>query len=344
MTQTASGIEVRQLRILVVDDMPDNLFLINGLLEDRYEVLQANSGKAAIDIAISYAMPDLILLDIMMPDMDGYEVLRRLRQHPPTAHIPIIFLTALASSKDERLGLDLGALDYLTKPVNPVLVIERLDAHLRAIAQARRVEELAERLAAHLTPESWRTLFKGPELGFIRFEQKEQTVLYVDADQTSWSAATLDSFEFEIRRLAVRHRGVVDRFAHGAAVVFFDEPGACVKMSMELQRTTSDMHLRAGIHTQMCDVASFRCEGMPCRTLIGGGAREAAKVATTAAVGSIAVSPQTYLLVQEDIHNEGSACLLMEEFHDSDLAQVLLTPTPVKGAATMSTFAGLGQL
>jgi adenylate cyclase len=344
MTQTAPGTDVKPLRILVVDDMPDNLFLINGLLEDRYEVLQASSGKQAIETAMSAAMPDLILLDIMMPDMDGYEVLRRLRQHPPTAHIPIIFLTALASSKDERLGLDLGALDYLTKPVNPVLVIDRLEAHLRAIEQARRVEELAEKLAAHLTTESWRTLFKGPEMGFIRFEQKEQTVLYVDADQASWNAAKLDSFEFEIRRLAVRHRGTVDRFAHGAAVVFFDEPGACVKMSMELQRTTSDMQLRAGIHTEICEVASFRCDGQPCRTLIGSGAREAAKVAISAAVGSISVSPQTYELVQEEIHAEGSACLLMEEFNDSDLAQVLLTPTPVKSATSMSTFAGLGQL
>src|SRR5437868_1982949 len=100
-------------RILVVDDMPDNLFLMNGLFEDRYEVVQANSGQEAIRIVMSDSPPDMVLLDIMMPDMDGYEVMRRIRQHPPTANIPIIFLTALASRKDERLGMDLGAIDYL---------------------------------------------------------------------------------------------------------------------------------------------------------------------------------------------------------------------------------------
>src|SRR6266498_343773 len=114
--------EIRVPRILVVDDMPDNLFLMNGLFEDRYEVIQAPSGKEALKIVMSSNPPDMVLLDIMMPDMDGYEVLRRIRQHPPTAIIPVIFLTALATQQDERLGMDLGAIDYLTKPVDPELV------------------------------------------------------------------------------------------------------------------------------------------------------------------------------------------------------------------------------
>ena len=102
MNPSASTPDVKVPRILVVDDMPDNLFLMNGLFEDRYEVVQAPSGKEALRIVMSANPPDMVLLDIMMPDMDGYEVLRRIRQHTPTANIPVIFLTALATRQDRK--------------------------------------------------------------------------------------------------------------------------------------------------------------------------------------------------------------------------------------------------
>ncbi|HVM22592.1 MAG TPA: response regulator, partial [Sphingomicrobium sp.] len=101
-------------RILVVDDTPDNLYLMSALLEDQYEVATAESGQQALEIAASSEPPELILLDIMMPEMDGYEVLRRLRQNIGTASIPVIFLTALTSIEEEQFGLDLGAVDYIT--------------------------------------------------------------------------------------------------------------------------------------------------------------------------------------------------------------------------------------
>src|SRR6185369_16027728 len=106
-----------------------------------------------LKIVMSDSPPDMVLLDIMMPDMDGYEVMRRIRQHPPTANVPIIFLTALASLQDERLGLDLGAIDYLTKPVDPDQVVRRVEAHVLATARARKIEALSEKLARQLPPE-----------------------------------------------------------------------------------------------------------------------------------------------------------------------------------------------
>jgi len=329
--------------ILVVDDMPDNLFLMNGLLEDRYRVIQAASGKEALKIIMSSRPPDMVLLDIMMPDMDGYEVLRRIRQHTPTANVPVIFLTALASQQDERLGMDLGAVDYLTKPVDPELVIQRVEAHVQATAHARRIEELSEKLSRHLSPQSWQRLFHGSELEAIRFEQKYQTLLYAETGNVGGlSERHSDSFAAEVDWLAIRHGGTVDRFVDGAAVVFFDEPGPCVHMAMELQRTAGDLHLRMGIHSGMCEIARFRTDAEPRSALIGHEAGMAAKVAATAATGSIAVSPETYSLVKDDIRTDTSGCLLMEEFHDSELAQVCLTPTPLKGEHTLSTFAGLG--
>lgn len=122
--------------ILVVDDTPENLTMMSFLLKDRYKVKVANHGQKALRIAASEPQPDLILLDIMMPEMDGYEVCRQLQQDPQTRNIPIIFLTARASVEDEEFGLGLGAVDYITKPISPPVVLARVKTHLSLKASA----------------------------------------------------------------------------------------------------------------------------------------------------------------------------------------------------------------
>lgn len=116
--------------ILVVDDTPDNLMLMSELLKDYYKIKVANSGMKALKIAQSDTPPDLILLDVMMPDLDGYEVCKQLKTNPQTRHIPIIFLTAKSDVTDETKGLELGAIDYITKPINPAIVMARVKTHL----------------------------------------------------------------------------------------------------------------------------------------------------------------------------------------------------------------------
>lgn len=117
--------------ILVVDDTPDNLALMSGLLKDEYVVKVANHGEKALRIAGGENPPDLILLDIMMPGMDGYEVCRRLKAEEATRDIPVIFLTAKSEASDETLGLSLGAVDYITKPISPPIVLARVKTHLQ---------------------------------------------------------------------------------------------------------------------------------------------------------------------------------------------------------------------
>lgn len=116
--------------ILLVDDAPDNLVLMNDLLKDLYKVKIANNGIKALRIAQSESKPDLVLLDIMMPEMDGYEVCRRLKSNPETRDIPIIFLTAKTDVNAEKMGLDLGAVDYLAKPISPPIALSRVRNHL----------------------------------------------------------------------------------------------------------------------------------------------------------------------------------------------------------------------
>jgi len=117
--------------VLVVDDTPDNLSLMAGLLKDHYRIKLANSGDKALRVVQSEEPPDLILLDIMMPGMNGYEVMAALQADTRSAQIPVIFLTAMAASENEQQGLEMGAVDYITKPINPSICLARVRNHLR---------------------------------------------------------------------------------------------------------------------------------------------------------------------------------------------------------------------
>lgn len=119
-----------QPTVLIVDDTPENLSILGELLQPTYRVRAANSGRRALQIARSHPSPDLILLDVMMPDMDGYEVLAELRAAPATRQIPVIFVTAMDGTEDEEHGLDCGAVDYITKPLRPAIVLARVRTQL----------------------------------------------------------------------------------------------------------------------------------------------------------------------------------------------------------------------
>ena len=122
----------KSTRILAVDDEATNLQLLRHSLQDEYQLLFAKDGEAALRLARS-ELPELILLDIMMPNMSGYEVCEQLKSDPQTRHIPVIFLTALSNSQDEQRGFDLGAVDYITKPFHPALVKARVRTHLSLV-------------------------------------------------------------------------------------------------------------------------------------------------------------------------------------------------------------------
>ena len=128
--------------IMIVDDTPENIDVLTGLLSAAYKIRAATNGERALKIAVSpEKRPDLILLDIMMPVMDGYEVIKKLKDNTVTSRIPVIFLTAKASVEDEHLGLELGAVDYITKPISPPIVLARVKAHLHLYDQSRALED-----------------------------------------------------------------------------------------------------------------------------------------------------------------------------------------------------------
>ena len=136
--------------ILIVDDVPDNIHVLGGVLKSNYDIKVALNGENALKLAKSDPKPDMILLDIMMPEMDGYEVCRRLKSDPVTSNIPVIFVTAKNEEADEQFGLELGAVDYITKPISPAIVLARVRTHLALYDQsqelARQIDERTQEL------------------------------------------------------------------------------------------------------------------------------------------------------------------------------------------------------
>jgi len=136
--------------ILIVDDTPDNIDVLSEVLAPHYLTKVALNGEKALKIAAGEHKPDLILLDIMMPGISGYDVCQRLKRNSDTRGIPIIFVTAMNEMEDERLGLEMGAVDYITKPISPAIVLARVRTHLALYDQTRELERLVALRTAEL--------------------------------------------------------------------------------------------------------------------------------------------------------------------------------------------------
>ena len=337
----------RKAKVLVVDDTADNLFLMSALLEDQYEVETAESGAQALQMAQSETPPELILLDIMMPDMDGYEVMRRLRQNHATSGIPVIFLTALTSIEEEQFGLDLGAVDYITKPIRPPVVLARVNTHLERSANARRLQALSEKLGRYLAPQVYKSLFDGSLESEIRTQRKKLTVFFSDIKDFTASTAKwqpeditylLNSYFSEMSKIALEYGGTLDKFIGDAMVIFFGDPESrgvkedalqCVKMAMAMQRRMSELQIlwremgadktfqvRMGINTGYCDVGNFGSDARMDYTIIGLEVNRAARLEQSADPGGILISQDTYALVQGEIIATEQAPLMVKGFSD----------------------------
>lgn len=142
--------EENKQTVLIVDDEPSNIEIICATLGERYEILAATSGREGLDVAVRQ-IPDIAILDIVMPAMNGYELLRQFKEHPLLRDIPVIFITALDKDEQETKGLTLGAVDYISKPFSPAIVKLRIETQLELKRQrdalAKRNEELEQAVA-----------------------------------------------------------------------------------------------------------------------------------------------------------------------------------------------------
>jgi len=321
--------------ILVVDDTPENLSVMSGLLRNDYIVKVAPTGARALQIATGDTPPDLILLDIMMPEMDGYEVLRRLRADPRTSEIPVVFLTAMTDSGQEERGLQLGAVDYITKPVSPPIVLARVRNHLALSERTRTVRNLATKLSRYLAPQVYRSIFEGTQDVTLTTRRKKLTVFFSDIKDFTETTSNLqpedlnyllNKYFTEMSKIAIEYGGTIDKFIGDAMVIFFGDPETrgvkedaiqCVRMAMAMQRRLADLgeiwrdkgydkpfRQRIGINTGFCNVGNFGSDFRMNYTIIGPEVNLAARLEQTSDTGGITMSYETYALVRDVVEAE----------------------------------------
>ena len=232
-------------RLLLVDDEPTNLQVLRHVLQADYRLLFATDGARALQVAREQ-QPQLILLDIMMPGMDGYAVCRALKADPATAGIPVIFITALNDSQDETAGFDVGAVDYLTKPVSPPVVRARVRTHLSLV----RMDELRETRLQIVQRLGRAAEYKDNETGMhvIRMSHFSQLLALAAGCSPAWAedllnaAAMHDVGKIGIRDAVLRKPGPLDadewatmrRHPEIGAEIMGEHPSGVLQLAREI--------------------------------------------------------------------------------------------------------------
>jgi sigma-B regulation protein RsbU (phosphoserine phosphatase) len=240
MTQTSA-----QKSILIVDDTPINIGVISGALKDSFATKVATSGQKALAIVSGKEKPDLILLDIMMPEMDGYEVCRRLKANPDTRDIPVIFLTSQTEAEDETKGFEVGAVDYIHKPFSAAVVKARVRTHLmlrEAHAQiARQLVEINTELE----------MARQIQLSILPSTTPKITGMDVVARYIPMTSVAGDFYDFIV--VDERHVGILiaDVSGHGL-------PAALIASMLQVALTAQARHVSepgkvlAGLNQALC--------------------------------------------------------------------------------------------
>jgi adenylate cyclase len=316
--------------ILIVDDTPENVDVLAGVLREHYQIKVALNGPKALKIAQSDPAPALILLDVMMPEMDGYQVCLQLQADERTRRIPVIFVTAQSEVEDEAQGFGLGAVDYITKPVNPAIVLARVRTHLALKHSLRKLEDLSLKLARYLPRQVYQSIFEGRQDARIGCSRKKLTVFFSDivgfVNETEGIEPEdftfiLNGYLNRMAQVVSKHGGTLDKFIGDAVLVFFGDPesngvaedaAACVWMALEMKEAIVELNrewlakgirqgfeVRMGISTGFATVGNFGSDERMDYTIIGKQVNLANRLQAAAQAGEILIGQETWLLVRD---------------------------------------------
>jgi hypothetical protein len=306
--------------ILVVDDMPDNLQIISNLFKDEYRVRVAHNGEKALSICMSIDPPDLVLLDIMMPGMDGFEVIKRMRQHPNLEHIPVIFVTAMRGEEARLKGLELGAVDFVSKPIDPSLLKPRVHNFLRFINLRKQLQSdydgMLETARRHEDVELiMRHDMRGPLASVVGLVQEMES----DDSMSSAQLAQLRMIEettFQVLDMinlsSELFKIEAGRFRLDAKPVMI---GSILRRIVEIARTTFAVkHLVVAVETDVAvgaEVPQVLGDAMFCYSLFQNLVKNACEAAPENSLVSIRLKDETPLRIQ--IQNKGAVPLEIRE-------------------------------
>jgi adenylate cyclase len=316
--------------ILIVDDTPENVDVLAGILGEHYQIKVALNGPKALKIAQSDPAPALILLDVMMPEMDGYEVCRQLQADERTRRIPVIFVTAKSEDEDEARGFGFGAVDYITKPVSPAIVLARVRTQLALKQSHRKLEDLSLKLARYLSRQIYQSIFEGRQDARIGCSRKKLTVFFSDIVGFANQTEDMESEDFTfilngyLNRMAevvLKHGGTLDKFIGDAVLVFFGDPEtkgvaedavACVQMALEMKEAIGELNrawlakgimqgfkVRMGITTGYSTVGNFGSDEHMDYTIIGKQVNLANRLQAAALPGEVLIGHETWRLVKD---------------------------------------------
>jgi adenylate cyclase len=327
--------------VLIVDDTPTNVSVVSGVLKDSFRTKVATNGEKALAIANAAEKPDLILLDVMMPGMDGYEVCRRLKDNPTTRDIPVIFLTAKIEEVDEEKGFDVGAVDYIHKPFSAPIVLARVRTQLalkEALTEAQDARTQADQLLHALLPKKAADEIRS--IGTV-IPRRYENVAVLFCDVTNFTAycdkhepeevvSRLDALFVIFERIAAKHqlekiKTIGDGFMAAAGLLHkVDDPvGRAVRCGLEMTSTLIDAHLdwevRVGVHSGPV-VAGVVGQERYQFDIWGDTVNVAARMVGMSAPGSVATTKAIFDQFGADFHGEA-----LGELH-------------VKGKGTISVF------
>jgi adenylate cyclase len=321
---------VEQKTILVVDDTPENIQVLSGILGDTYRIKVATGGEKALKICAAIPMPDLVLLDVMMPGMSGHEVCRRLKADERLREIPVIFVTAMSEEVDETRGFELGAVDYITKPVRPAIVLQRVRSQIELAEARAALDRLGKKYSSYLSPELAQGLRRGEISNTVSSTRKKLTVFFSDIQGFTQQTAKLEpedlnlllnSYLEAMNGIIAKHNGTLDKYIGDAILVFFGDPHtsglaedarACVSMALEMQERViklrggwqrqgiaDPLRVRIGITTGFCTVGNFGSSHKIDYTIIGSPVNLAARLQAHARPGTVLISDETWQLVHD---------------------------------------------
>lgn len=245
-----------QHSVLIVDDMTSNIQVLGNALQEDYRIKVATNGQKAIEIAKSDYPPDLVLLDIMMPDMDGYEVCRELKSNPQTSSIPVIFVTSLNDVDEEERGLNLGAVDYITKPFHLPIVKARVRNHLSLKLKTDLLEELSHIDGlTHIANRRHFDEFMSRELRRTQRSPQTTSVIMIDVDffkayNDHYGHGLGDECLIQVARtmqqVVKRPNDLLARYGGEEFAVILPETPAegALQVAKELHQAVSDLNLK----------------------------------------------------------------------------------------------------